>query len=577
MNDINLCLKKVGDIEGEFFVPAYQRGYRWDEEVVMLLRDINELEKSKNYCLQPIVVKKTDDELFELIDGQQRLTTIHLIYRYLRRFFPESNVRFSISYETRIDSRKFIDSVDFDNLDVEIKNIDEYYIIEAAKKIVEWFNRKVEDGQTINKTQTAINLITKLNENINVIWYEVSSDENSAKLFTRLNIGRIPLTNSELVRALFLSRDNGIDDYKQLEIAQQWDIIERELHRSSFWFFITNVEPEIYPTRIELIFDLMAHKEKGNRDKFYTFYHFCDMVTCSGDKSEIWYDIQRYYQRLKEWYENRKLYHKVGYLIASGSKSMRELIDSSENATKKEFKSSLNGYIAESIKYEKDYCDLTYESKRDYSDIENLLLLFNVETIDQKDDETRRFPFDKHKQEKWSLEHIHAQQSEGMNKKEQWVEWLKLHMKSLVEFDKISNMELIEEIAIAIDDDKLRGETFSALYDKVSVVLSENINMEYIHSLSNMALLAQSGNSALSNSLFDVKRNRILDMDKNGDYIPECTRRVFLKYYTPSEKNQMFFWSNDDRAGYLDAIGKVLGNYLTIIGKEIGCGECDEN
>ena len=82
MNNINLEPKLVGKIEGEFYVPDYQRGYRWNDEVTMLLNDIDEIPEGKNYSLQPIVVKKIDEKKYELIDGQQRLTTIFLNGRF---------------------------------------------------------------------------------------------------------------------------------------------------------------------------------------------------------------------------------------------------------------------------------------------------------------------------------------------------------------------------------------------------------------------------------------------------------------------------------------------------------------
>lgn len=96
---------------------------------------------------------------------------------------------------------------------------------------------------------------------VHVIWYEVDPDADSIALFTRLNIGRIPLTNSELVKALFLARpvDNQgqahkNEDYlRQVEIATQWDSIERDLHNPRYWAFLTNEPAADYPTRIELI------------------------------------------------------------------------------------------------------------------------------------------------------------------------------------------------------------------------------------------------------------------------------------------------------------------------------------
>ncbi|MBK8562422.1 MAG: hypothetical protein IPN76_03510 [Saprospiraceae bacterium] len=217
-------------------------------------------------------------------------------------------------------------------------NIDEYFIIEAYRTISCWFKTQKDEALA------AFNLYKKLNERIRIIWYETHSDkeEDSVALFTRLNIGRIPLTNAELVKALFLSRNNGIDNRKQLEIATEWDIIEKELHNDSLWYFITNQKPATYSTRIELIFDLMADKQKGEREKFYTFFHFVDKIKKSGEKSDIWKEILRYYQRLKEWYENIDLYHKIGYLVASDSNDLKELINNSKDVTKTTFQNSLD-------------------------------------------------------------------------------------------------------------------------------------------------------------------------------------------------------------------------------------------
>ena len=77
-----------------------------------------------------------------------------------------------------------------------------------------------------------------------------------------------------------------------------------------------------------------------------------------------------------------------------------------------------------------------------------------------------------------------------------------------------------------------------------------------------MALLSSSDNAALNNSTFDVKRNEIINKDKSGEYIPFCTRMVFLKYYTPSADNQLHFWGHADRVEYVNAINTVLKDYL---------------
>ncbi len=279
-------------------------------------------------------------------------------------------LNFSLEYETREGSKDFLENINSGTLSNEPKNIDEYFIIEAYRIITAWFKSHKDEALA------AFNLYKKLNERIRIIWYEVSFDEDAVSLFTRLNIGRIPLTNAELVKALFLSRNNGIDDRKQLEIATEWDIIEKELHNDSLWYFITNENPAQYSTRIELIFNLMVNKQKNEREKFFTFFHFDTKIKESQGKSEIWTEIQRYFQRLKEWYENIELYHKIGFLIASESISLQELINKSKDITKSEFQNSLDKLIAESIDFKKEYCELSYDNKIDYGQIEKLLLYY---------------------------------------------------------------------------------------------------------------------------------------------------------------------------------------------------------
>ena len=102
------------------------------------------------------------------------------------------------------------------------------------------------------------------------IWYEVQNveDKDAISLFTRLNIGRIPLTNAELVKALFLCRkeDNVEAEKWQQEIALQWDTIERELHDEDFWNFLTRERSDNYSSRIDLIFHFMVPKDERTQD-----------------------------------------------------------------------------------------------------------------------------------------------------------------------------------------------------------------------------------------------------------------------------------------------------------------------
>ena len=555
-NEIILETKLVGDSKGEFYVPSYQRGYRWGaDEVIRLLDDVYQNGK-KQYCLQPVVVRKKGSA-FELVDGQQRLTTLYLIYKYMKNVNPFFNdPTFSLTYETRDKSEAFLRDIDLDRRN---ENIDFWFIANAYETIKTWFEQDLQIR--------VMHIFEYFKEDVKIIWYEVGETEDAISLFTRLNIGKIPLTSAELVKAMFLSRDTdeNVDRKKQEEISLQWDSMEKDLHNDSLWYFLTNQSNGRYQTRIDLVLDLISGKTPSDRETYFTFFKF-DEMRKSMSLDDIWRNIQKTYLLLKDWFENHELYHKIGYLIASGTISLQEIFDISKNRTKTEFRTILKEYICKSVAISGNYSDLSYNKVADYKKISTLLLLFNVESVRQNGEHSLWFPFDKFKFGKggkvsWSLEHIHAQQSEGMRTQEVWKEWLSLHIPSVKALGEIHG-PLIDAMEKAVAKEKLDGTEFEQLQKQVVLLLSVAGNTEYLHSVANLALLNSSDNAALNNSTFDVKRNVIVDMDKKGQYIPFCTKMVFLKYYTPSDKNQLHFWGEADRTAYIEAMNTVLQEYL---------------
>lgn len=552
-SEIKLETKLVGQIEGEFFIPSYQRGYRWRrEEVLRLLEDIYANE-TRNYCLQPVVVKK-DGNRYELVDGQQRLTTLYLIYRYMHAasngFMDEPG--FSITYGTRPESKHFLQSIDLARKE---ENIDFWFMCEAYVTIEQWF-------MAHEKKSTLTNINKYFDENVKIIWYEVDQSEDTISLFTRLNIGKIPLTSAELVKAMFLSGASGMGREKQEEISLQWDNIEKDLQNNALWFFLANYGRTGCQTRIDLILNLISGKPDADKDPYYTFFYFVGLAR-EMDLDSIWRNIQHTFLMLKDWFENHEMYHKIGYLIASETASLQSLFHLAENRTKKQFLTELDNEIRKSITIDDNYGDLSYENPTGYRYISRLLLLFNVESVQQQGEQTQWFPFNVFKSQnrgKWSLEHIHAQQSEGLRTQDLWKEWLRLHLPSVETVG--GSGELLSAMREAVSSPKLDRIEFEEIQEKVIGLLSVQGNTEYLHSIANLALLNTSDNAALNNSTFDVKRNEIIRMDKQGQYIPFCTRMVFLKYYTQSEDNQLHFWGQADRIAYVKAINTVLKNYL---------------
>ena len=412
-----------------FVIPSYQRGYRWEKrEVEDLLNDIYDFSQNNNegfYCLQPLVLKEISDEktlneleikdrdnVYEVIDGQQRLTTIYLILKYLKsKKIIEENI-YTITYSTRTDSKTFLEKTltDKELSKKDITHIDFNYIYNAYNTIKDWFNS--DEKKKIIKNILLSDKIDK--KSVQFIWYEPSDNANPIEIFTRINIGKIPLTNSELIKALFLQKANFIHDenfdealyeHTQIEIASEWDYIENTLQDNRFWGFINDDMYKKY-NRIDYIFEIVSNKflekDKQNKkiseenlkeigeDGYKTFRYFYKKWKDNENKmsfmQDIWKEIRYCFYAMNKWYNDLTFYHYIGYIIYWSKdikKDIIELYNSYTNNTKIEFHNKLSDkikVILKNIKYynENNNCNIYYDNKtRD--NIRKLLLLYNIE------------------------------------------------------------------------------------------------------------------------------------------------------------------------------------------------------
>lgn len=556
-----LELKSISEIlDKKFFIPAYQRGYRWNSrQVIDLLEDIMEFSDSKKeddfYCLQPIVVlseKYIDNEKeifrYRVVDGQQRLTTLYLILKLFNEIeFKRPKIHYTISFETRNTSKEFLESLNIDS-EISNKNIDFYFLSSNYKLIYSWFDEKLK-----LKSDFIQKLYSVLIECIKVIWYEIDN-ENEINVFTRLNIGKIPLTNAELIKAIFLI--NTKEENEKLLLASQWDEIEYKLQDNSFFAFVNkdfDENNEIkYPTRIEFIFDLIANKSNleinnlQKDDERRSYYIFNELIKNNNTAKNYWDEVKRYFRVFNEFYNNQEYYHLVGFLVHNGIR-IEEIIKDFTNNPKDKFVNFMKKRIKEIVKMSKEIDELSYE--HDYKLVTKILFLFNViSTINSK---YSKYPFNLHKLDKWSLEHIHAQNSEDIKKKEDRVALLESQKKYV---DDI----LLNKIQELINKDTIEDDEFNILENEIFKVYSDDVD---IHTIDNLALLSSRDNSALNNSIFPAKRDKIKDLDKEGSFIPICTKNVFLKYYSKDVKEALK-WNIEDRKYYLTEIKKTLDKYL---------------
>ena len=107
--------------------------------------------------------------------------------------------------------------------------------------------------------------------------------------------------------------------------------------------------------------------------------------------------------------------------------------------------------------------------------------------------------------------------------------------------------------------DKIEDDDFRSLQNEIITLFGD----DEIDTIDNLALLGVGVNSALSNSIFPIKRQILKQKDSQGEFIPICTKNVFLKYYSDDIKD-IYYWSKEDRSAYLKAIKNTLNKFMEI-------------
>lgn len=567
-------LKNVRDLLGKnYYIPNYQRGYRWGkDEVSKLLDDIWDFashRKSKFYCLQPLIIlpqESSDAEEtvhYEVLDGQQRLTTLNLIIHYINEHF-RGNKKYPemyLHYQTRPESSKAFSSIRIDEdgrvqMEVGLKpSIDFWHIKHAYGYIHNWFTEKGEDERFNDNTFQEVFL-----DQVKVIWYEIDRGEDPIKVFERNNIGKIPLADVELIKAFILKGDNRSDSNhlrRQLEIAREWDEIEQGLRNPNLWAFIFGNKP-MPDICIGQLFVVALGLEEEKKPKVY------DLVEEKLEKEDsylerLWGDVKYLYSMIVDWYHDHKAYHYIGYLTQMGVKvhSICALI--SENDTKAQFIDKLRSKIREgkiqNLHYSEEdgFYKLNGEkqSKELYSgeEVFPLLLLYNIELC-LREGSTERFPFETlqvegEKRIKWDIEHIDSQTPREIQSKKEQNEWLEATREALG--SKIDEA-LGESIGDYIVQELNEQERFEELREKLQG-LAEEKEDEYSQSIGNLALLDAGTNRSYGNSLFITKRAELQKREQQGQFIPQGTKIAFMKYFTGS-RLALDKWGTEDKRSH---------------------------
>lgn len=551
--------------KGSFRIPTYQRGYRWtQDEVEKLLNDIyefstDETDSSEYYCLQPIVVKKTEEGWYRIVDGQQRITTISLILGAISKKLSQNESKITINYEVTDDN----------------KALDENYKGKASDVIVKWMEKCI-----LNRKDKLDEFKKNLLECTKVIWYELDEVENEHKVFERLNVGKIPLTSAELIKATLLNSKNFTRDSElsKIQLALQWDEVEHTLQDDAFWCFLSN-DTDKTSTRIDRIFELYYAETDSGRNIFEIFRE-----KSKGKYQKEWNKIYNFFRRNVDLFNDPQAQGMMGfvYFKETEPKKIKNIFFKKENneelRTKEEIIVELKNYCATNIcndneiknlssedskKHIKEYIEnLSYEKNKE--NINNILLLANIgkATFDGN-----KFPFDKYKIFKnndeyekinYDIEHISSQTENDLsNEKEKFIYLLSLLVVgSENESNKGELNKLLQKTAqkkIADEDWKFLSNFWDTTEDEIKELnfnkIKEKLNddkykkyKKYIDdddidtdAIGNLVLLDSKTNRSYKNSVFALKKDYIF---KSKDFIPPLTICAFMRVRVPDKNSE---------------------------------------
>ncbi|EDM44958.1 hypothetical protein SCB49_02519 [unidentified eubacterium SCB49] len=609
-NERHFRQKKIKKLKNHtFVVEDYQRGYKWDfNQVLDLLKDINEfntLNTLNSYCLQPVAVKKIgDNNKYELVDGQQRLTTIYIILKIcgLDNFFK-------IDYKTRPESRIFLENINsfpeynFDlwednSVDVIEKklnkcwsdfiqdkkneesnivnydNVDNYHFFQAALVIRSFFEKKENDKSEF---------LNKLKDKVKVIWYQDPTEQSANSLFKNLNSGKIRLSASDLIKALFildLEKKHELPfqiEFEQNKLASEWDEIEQQLHDPKFWsFIIGNTTRNYGDSRIGYLFEILT--DTLQHKNIYECYRSYSKLDKEGALD--WKTVTNLFFTLKEWYSEVQTYHRIGFLMRQNIKKWKTLREIYEAYICASDKSAFEDVLEKSIvtlfnetKITKEITTSIYDldvlNYHNLTEVRNLLVMLNILTYERIMPDYR-IDFEQFYGGQWSVEHIQPQNPKDIDFDD--IDEYLSEINLSIEAYKNEDMELVKLIKIEFDELLKIKKGVSSSKEKRDYLTSFNTFMSEkitplfkLHGIGNLALLRSDDNSSLGNKTFMKKRKKISDVfdtvKSSGKFIPIATLQVFTKFYT-KEKVQLKFWSQQDSLDYKNSIAEIMKNYL---------------
>lgn len=561
----NGCLSQYNT--EKYHIPAYQRGYKWastpNGAVSILLSDLWDAfykTPEKEYYLQYITVKKiTSEKYLELIDGQQRITTLSIVLSVYSYLLNEENIaKYKLDYAVRssffnenifcVDNLKeLLGSKGWEQFvglnEEEFNKQDIFHFYEAAKK-VNSFVKSIDKSERVAFYHFIL-------DKVKVIVNAVEAHIDSETVFKNLNSNKIPLTEVELIKGLFITRVGRSADYVSSrsfieitemrgKVGQLWDEITNWANTSEVASFYFNGKSGMHEF-LTLIALSSGYNFSNDKTDFPVFNFFLNQP----NQVKLFESIKHIYRTLSDWFGDHEKYNLIGFTrLAKNSTSnnllnLKLLLNEESNSS---LIRTLKSLAKELVKGELK--ELRYGESD--GKIHAILLYLNIFFKNPGEQNYFRFDFHSYIKGKWTLEHIFPQSPEG--KGAVLSEQNKVEILEILGGKESLDSEIVEVLEKQERSDEEKNKYYKYLQSS-----------NYLNSIGNMCLLTSSDNSSNGCMFFKDKRSNILKRIQKGSFVPKHTFDVFSKMISEEmSQNSIDTWSKNDIDVHFNWIEKNL-------------------
>ncbi|MCH5175864.1 MAG: DUF262 domain-containing protein [Prevotellaceae bacterium] len=620
-----------GATVGKYYIGPYQRGYKWSsqskyDQVPQLLKDVQKAWQASldgnggkrgaeggEYYLQYVtVLKKKGEAVYEVIDGQQRLTTLAIVFDRLHHrcneieSIGEGRMEYSRYDVDMVSSADGIEANDElcmagEGLFDKIKRFDSkieadkkkgektvamddtqdlYYITSAVLCIDEFFA-----GMTDEDVKSYADFLKK---SVKIILNRESDFVTPEEVFVNLNGNSVGLTNAYLIKGLLLTRSvNTVSPHG--EAYSYFMVMEQRKVNGRVWDEIQNwvEQPDVArfffgedENGMEHLLTLLMKKNGGFTDEKQTvtdmmdglrlFNKYNEVVVKDEDAIRWLNDLRHSYHKLRSWHEDADVYNLLGFVLfpKKEKKTFEERINILVHCLGTNNEDTMKYLAGEALNVLPDL-ELLENKKIGYhtnsARLTPLLLSLSVfpEGFEKRFERyhqankskaedgvlmLQKFNFPEYDRQHWTYEHIRPQNPKDDD--------LTLHadVKEMV-------LKMYEnharENGLQPDDNVISEINEGCIKDVRQSLSFLYPELDDEDSMGNMALLSREVNSAINNNPYLIKRFMIFHKASEGAFIPPHTMAVFTKAInvTSADKQlsvDLMNWNNDDVEAHIE-------------------------